>query len=183
MNHQDSLKSHLKRQKLQTLSLENIISTSDEDIDQQIMDCIENRLSEFNYDTGCLLKSLPSGAKALYLTWVVEGEVNNGGFNQFYWNGYGKHAHDALKAFEYFGALEHAEIVRLAIYTRSKEKTVISLLKLIGAVIGNIKAFSYSYKVSKLDPIDDLFYEVKENLGVLRLAKIRSSPTSFVFGN
>ncbi len=41
-------------------------------------------------------------ARAFWLTWVVEGEVNNGGFNQYYWNTNDRFATDAVDAFRCF---------------------------------------------------------------------------------
>jgi len=44
---------------------------------------------------------------------------------------------------------------------------------------GSIDAFSESYKVTQLSPLDDRFYKIGENLSALRIAKIRSSPALF----
>jgi Domain of unknown function (DUF4375) len=169
-----------KHPKIKYMTLENIKSAADKDVDQQIMDCIEYRLSELSYDTNRLLNNLSPAAGYLYLTWLVEGEVNNGGFNQYFWNGYGDYANEAVKAFEYFGAVEHTKVMCLAIKIRNKENILMSFLKLLSILIGKIKAFSYSCQISKLDPIDDLFYELKEDLSSLRLQKIRHSPESFI---
>ena len=38
-----------------------------------------------------LSKRLSRGQKALYFIWYLDAEVTNGGFIQFYWNGYGKY--------------------------------------------------------------------------------------------
>jgi hypothetical protein len=44
---------------------------------------------------------------------------------------------------------------------------------------GTLQAFSDSYKVSKLGPLDERFYKLEENLSALRVAKIRAEPASF----
>jgi len=44
---------------------------------------------------------------------------------------------------------------------------------------GTLEAFSDSYKVSKLGPLDDRFYNLDENLSALRIAKIRAEPELF----
>jgi hypothetical protein len=45
----------------------------------------------------------------------LDREVNNGGFDQFFWNSSGDHAHETLRALETIGALQAAQIVREAI--------------------------------------------------------------------
>lgn len=158
------------------LTIKNINSASDEDVDQLVFDGIERLLVKCNYDNTKLLSLLPVGAKALFLTWVVEGQVNNGGFNQFYGNGYGAYADEAYKSFLYFGATEHAEVMLEAIKARKSERFKISLLKLIGTS----KALSYSYKISKLNAVDEKFYEIKESLTKLRVLKIRENAEIFL---
>ena len=170
-----SLKDYLSRPMISEVTVDLIKSASDDEVEQLIMDAVESRLSEFNYDTARLLATLPIGVRALYLTWVVEAEVENGGFNQLYWNGYGKFANDMVKAFEYFAATKHAVLMREAIQVREKEKFLMGFLKLIG----NLHAFSYSCRWSKLDPLDDKFYDIPEKLSSLRVPKIRSNPASF----
>lgn len=45
----------------------------------------------------------------------LEREINNGGFDQFFWNSSGDHAHETVRALEAIGALQAAQIVREAI--------------------------------------------------------------------
>ncbi len=61
-----------------------------------------------HYDNEDLIVAkLPTGVRALYLTWTVEAEVNNGGFNRYYYNTDDRFAADAVVAFEYGGLSAH----------------------------------------------------------------------------
>src|SRR5260370_12205079 len=122
-----------------------------------------------------IVAKLPAGVRALYLTWTVEAEVNNGGFNQYYYNTDNKFASDAVGAFEYFGATEHAVLMREANAIRAGEAATLKKFK----DRGTIEAFSESYEHSKLGPLDDRVYKLRENLSHLRVAHIRATPEQF----
>ncbi|MCF0072248.1 DUF4375 domain-containing protein [Dyadobacter sp. CY261] len=59
-------------------------------------------------------KSLSYGQKALNYWWYVDGQVTNGGFVQFYFNGYGKYVQTVLKGLEHIGDFEMADLIRKA---------------------------------------------------------------------
>ena len=112
----------------------------------------------------------------MYLTWVVEGEVNNGGFNQYYYNTDGQFASEAVEAFEYFGATQHAALMREANATRVAEAELMQKFK----DEGTLQAFSESYKYSKLRPLDERFMKLTEDLSQLRIARVRQAPEQFI---
>jgi antitoxin component YwqK of YwqJK toxin-antitoxin module len=68
-------------------------------------------------------KCLSYGQKALYYWWKIDAEVTNGGFVQFYYNGYGPYVHTIIKALEHIGDLEMAALIQHAdnIYQNSKD--------------------------------------------------------------
>jgi hypothetical protein len=49
-----------------------------------------------------ILAGYPPGVRALYVTWEVEAEVNNGGFHQYYWNTGDRYSEQAVDGFEFF---------------------------------------------------------------------------------
>ncbi len=57
--------------------------------------------------------SLPEAGKVFYCVYWIEAEVNNGGFNQYFFNG-GEYAQDAVKALETIGAKYTAQLLREA---------------------------------------------------------------------
>jgi hypothetical protein len=64
-----------------------------------------------------IIRALPAGVRAIYTTWLVDAEVNAGGFHQYFYNSSGQYAGDALAGYELLGAEEYAAIMRSAIAT------------------------------------------------------------------
>src|SRR6185436_3371260 len=153
----------------------NLAAIADDQVEYAILDYVHAKM-EGHYDQETeFLATLPPGIRALYVTSGVEDEVNNGGFNQYYWNSTGKFANEAVAAFEFFSAQKHAELMRKTNRIHATEQAEIEKFK----EQGTLQAFSDSYKVSKLGPLDERFYSIDENLSALRVAKIRADPASF----
>lgn len=161
---------HIPRAVSQPLS-----AISDENVEQAIADYAFQKLEGKSDREREIVNGFSPGVRALFVTWVVEGEVNNGGFNQYYWNTSGQYAGEADKAFEFFGAKKHAELMREANRIHSEEAATMEEYR----KRGTLQDFSDSYKATKLGPLDERFYRIDENLSALRLAKIRSSPALF----
>lgn len=64
-----------------------------------------------------IIRSLAPGVRAVYTTWLVDAEVNAGGFRQYFFNSTGQYAGDALAGYELLGAEEYAGVMRSAIAT------------------------------------------------------------------
>jgi len=150
-------------------------SIPDTDVELTIVDYVGSKLDGQYEREVEVVSSLSPGVRATYLTWIVEGEVNNGGFNQYYFNTDGKFASEAVSAFEYFGATEHAALMREANSIRALEAAEMAKFK----ERGTLEAFSESYEHSELGPLDDRFYELSENLSQLRIQRIRQMPEEF----
>jgi hypothetical protein len=61
------------------------------------------------------VEALSPAAKLVYFAQVLDGEVMNGGFRQFFANGSGRYAHEALFALRELGAPRAVELLRRAI--------------------------------------------------------------------
>ena len=71
-------------------------------------------ISEYIKDEKGELKkgnTLSYGQKALYYWWYVDAQVTNGGFTQFYYNGYGKYVPTIIKGLKHIGDNKMAGIV------------------------------------------------------------------------
>lgn len=68
-------------------------------------------------------KALSYGQKALYYWWYVDAQVTNGGFVQFYYNGYGPYVSTIIKSLEYIGDKKMADLIQRAenIYKKNKK--------------------------------------------------------------
>lgn len=102
--------------------------------------------------------------QAIYMIWLLEAEVNNGGYNQFYFNPSGQfytHLPDALKL---VGATKFAELTQQANTVFEKEHKTITQYQ-----DGTIEGFSKSYENNPLNDFDSLFYELYEKEDLLQL--------------
>jgi hypothetical protein len=157
-----------------SLDPDMLASIPDSEIEQAIVDDVFSKLDDDAHPE-LVIEGLSEGCRALILTWMVEAEVNNGGFNQYYWNTDGIFAEEAVRAFEFFGADQHAALMQEANEVHASEVEAIGKLK----DRGTWEAFSESYEVSNLGSLDDRFYRLSEDLSALRTSKIRQSPELF----
>ncbi len=68
-------------------------------------------------------KCLSYGQKAIYYWWYVDAQVTNGGFVQFYYNGYEDYVPTIIKSLEYIGDKKMADLIQKAdnIYQKNKK--------------------------------------------------------------
>lgn len=158
------------------LDVPTLRSIADEDLEQAIVDYALSKLDgQWDHEVE-IVGSFAPGVRATLLTWAVEADVNNGGFNQYYFNTNGTFAVPAVEAFEYFGAVQHAAVMREANDIHSREAAEMAMFN----EQGTLEAFSESYEHTELELADDHFYAVTENLSQLRIARIRRTPEEFV---
>lgn len=129
-----------------------------------------------------VLYSLPDAEKANdaqrdFVSMVmIDGEVRNGGFNQYYYN-MGDEGRRAQEAFGRAGAADLAEIVRQAndCFENSRER-------LAELWDGTMKGFSASYKEKLFDRFDTAYYAAMEKgrFHALLAGFVRSRAEEFV---
>lgn len=133
---------------------------------------LDNRISEkCNY--GQNIEKLNECEKTFFLTQALEMEINNGGFDQFFYNSSGNFAYETVTAFEAIGAVKTAKICRKAIDSfgkkipKDRDKRIDLLDK-------------YEEDVSDiLNECDDAFYEYEENLNQLNFDYIVKNQAFF----
>lgn len=157
---------------------EHIIdTTSDENLLQVVFDNLSEKQPahyEKEYET---VTTWNKSRQAIYMIWVLEAEVNNGGYNQFYFNSSGqfyKHLPDALKL---VGATKFADLTKRANYTFEKENP-----KITQHQNGTLEGFSKSYDDNPLNKFDDEFYDLykMENLQQIQVDFIRKNKKEFI---
>jgi hypothetical protein len=159
-----------------TLDRATLESIKDSELEQAIIDYIFVKIGD-NFDKEYeIVNALSEGFKAVYTTWVVEAEVNNGGFNQYFWNSSGQFAMEAIAGFKELSALQHASLMENAVKIAIDEFPEIKKFK----DIGTLEAFSESYQHTNLNELDDKFYDLKEDLSQLRISYIRANPQLFI---
>ena len=126
-------------------------------------------------DPGNAFEQLPPGIRAVYSTWVVDAEVNNGGFNQFFYNRDVSLAGEALAGYELLGAEDYADVMRAAIATYEVERD--RLAKFHDA--GTLEAFSESYKHTELGAVDQRYYALGDRIYTVWSTAVRERPQLF----
>jgi hypothetical protein len=152
------------------LTAEMLEKILDEKLEEVLFDHALLRVRRSNNNEYETVMALPQSVRMVYTTWGVEAEVNNGGFNQYFWNSSRQFAHEALQDFGLIGATGHAALMKRAI----------AIHKMEYKKEGTIDAFSESYDHTELNRLDDEFYLLKENLSALRIKYIREHPRSLV---
>lgn len=172
----NSVKAFKNRPIFKELTEQIIDTTSDENLLQVVFDNLSEKQPadyEKEYET---LMSWNKSRQAIYMIWALEAEVNNGGYNQFYFNSSGqfyKHLPDALKL---VGADKFADLTKRANDTFEKENP-----KITQHQDGTLEGFSKSYDDNPLNKFDDEFYELytTENLQQIQVDYIRKHKTEF----
>ncbi|UXE68991.1 MAG: DMP19 family protein [Chryseotalea sp. WA131a] len=154
-----------------------IDTTSDDNLLQIVFDNLSEKQTD-NYEKEFeAVMSWNKSRQAIYMIWLLEAEVNNGGYNQFYFNSSGqfyKYLPDALRL---IGANKFADLTERANKTFEKEND-----KITKHQDGTIEGFSKSYEDNPLNDFDTEFYELykTENLQRLQVDFIRKNRNQFV---
>lgn len=160
---------------LEPLTIEKIDKTPDSSLLFLVVDHISHGVPADPEQELAYILSLPKPQQAIYVIWLLESEVNNGGFNQYYYNSSGQFASLTPNALKLVGATRFAALTQAANETYTKEKQRITKYQ-----DGSSEGFSKSYENNPLDKFDDQFYELKEPLGELQIAFIRNNKGAFV---
>lgn len=171
------LNEFMNRKIYKQLSKEIIEQTSDENLIQTIYDNIETHFSENELYKSENIKKLSKGQQAIFSIWVLEAEVNNGGFNQLYFNWDYAYAQMAYEGLKYIKADKFAELVKKANQTYIEIKETLDQQN-----DGTIEGFMNSYEDNPLNKFDEEFYELykNENLHNIQIKYIRKNYSEFV---
>lgn len=172
----EALEDFKNRKTYKNLSPEILASVADERLEQAVMDSIDTRFEVGEPFTLEKISQLTEGQQAVFSTWWLEAEVNNGGFNQFYFNPFGQFAQMAEVGFKTIGAEKLSALTKKAnkIYSENKER-------LEAFDDGTAESFSESYKDNPLNALDAEFYQLNdlEDIYTLRVKYIRDHPDQF----
>lgn len=176
-----SIENFLNRPIYSTLTVSILDSISDDMLEQTIIDNILKKIdSTDSYEKQFeIIKSLSKGRQAVFATWTLEAEVNNGGFNQYFFNfaSSGQYAEEARDGFMLIHANKHADLTQKAIDIILKNAKGLKKFK-----DGTLESFSKSYENNPLNPLDHEFYELGKtaNSSELRIKYIRNHISDFV---
>jgi hypothetical protein len=158
------------------LSVELLTSISADEVGSAIVQHVELLAAEGEEeDRAAVIQGLPAGTLAIYTTYLVDFEVNNGGFNQFFWNPSGEFAGSALAGYELLGAEEYAAVMRAAIATHETERDLLAPFY----ENDTLEAFSQSYKHTALNEVDQRYYGLGDRIYDVWAAFVRRRPELF----
>jgi hypothetical protein len=156
-----------------TLTPRLLASLSADDVGSAIVQHVALRIERAGEDgRDAVIRALPHGTQAIYTTWLVDVEVNNGGFNQFFFNPYGELAGLALAGYELLGAEDYAAVMRAAIATHEAERETMAPYY----EADTPEAFTESYEHTGLDEIDQRYYALGDRIYNVWAGFVRRRP-------
>jgi len=158
------------------LTVDIIDKTTDDELVQTVFDNLSEKLPDDYTKEYDAVLNFSKPRQAIYLIWILEAEVSNGGFNQYYANPSGQFAHITPRALSLVGVDMIADLVKKANTIYANENARITEHQ-----DGTLEGFSESYKNNPLNDLDSEFYDLseKENLSKLQIDFIRSNKTLF----
>lgn len=168
----------LMNRPIYTVLTEEIIdNAADENLPRIVFDNLIKKLpQDYNkeYET---VMSWNKSRQAIFLTWCMEADVVNGGFNQLYFNSHGKYYRSIPDALRLLGLASFAEVVQQANDTYEKNYN-----KITEDHDGTLEGFSKSYEDNPLNGYDKRFYELlsNETLREKMVPYIRNHKSEFI---
>jgi len=152
-----------------TLTKQILDTTSDEKLEDKIIANINSKLNPELSNDKDVLPTLSKERQAIYYIYQVEGEVNNGGFDQFYLNNFVNSDRSYMfnkitEAFQLIGATKFVDVVIRANRIFKKNEK------------------DFAEKEGLFDKLDREFYDTykQENLSDLRTKFIRNNTDVFL---
>jgi hypothetical protein len=152
-----------------------LLEADDETVEALIVEYVEVCLEYAPAPPFEILSTLPPAIQYVYSTALLEGEVESGGFNQYFYNSSSDYALEALQGYQVIGAREHARLLRHAIAIFHRERWFHFRIRLRRS----LDAFFDSYQYTRLARIDEQFLEIDDDPVSLRADYIRSNLRDF----
>lgn len=161
-----SIKGFINRPIYKKLTAEILDQTPDDELVKLIFDNLSLKPSDDLSDEYKTVLSFNKEQRAIYTIWLLEGNVNNGGFDQFYSNSSGRLYTFLLNALKLIGAPKFADLVLKANNIYEIEQ----------------KSSGKNSNNGELDELDSVFYKLYQNedLAQLELDFIRKNKNAFI---
>lgn len=119
-------------------------------------------------------ENLNEAEKTFLYVEIFEAEVNNGGFDQYFFNSSGDYANETLESLKKIGALKTAKLVEEA-FSYFPENPIPKDNEKRRKILENIDTKT----CEKWNELEDVFYQNEENIGGLALEYVRQNKTEF----
>jgi hypothetical protein len=164
-------------EKIYEITEETLKFINDDDLEYALIEFILQKKIANNYEQKYeIVTKLPKGLMYHYVSWFLEAEVYNGGFNQYFYNTSAAFINEAIDAYKYFGLHEISCIVDDAAMIAIQEID----LHIETKKAGTIEAFSKSYLLTNLGEADSKFYEKCGVISEARVKHIRNNIDDFL---
>jgi hypothetical protein len=167
-----------KRQVYQKIENDIISRIPDNLLTWAMFDHILLKIGKDYEKTTQILAELPSGFSIVYHLFVLDGEIGNGGFNQYFFNGLDANAKQQFEALGLIEATEHQKVFLKAFRIHNDEKQNEELQSLYSQ--RTIETFFSTYEITTLDKCDDEWYELDKEFDSLLVKYIRLHPELFI---
>lgn len=159
--------------KLARLSPDALAGISDDEVESSLVHYVVDHMLGEGEGPDALAR-WPEGLQAWYITFVVDAEVLNGGFNQLFFNSSGALTPAAPWAFERIGAYAAADVVRRALELLARHAPALEA----AADAGTPEAFLATYRDQPFAELDQRYGELEKELQSARLRFIREQARS-----
>jgi hypothetical protein len=162
------------RPQLASLTSSALGALPPDDLEVAVLGFVERQLAQ-SQDRVAALGELPRRLQVFYLSFLVEAEVMNGGFNQFFWNSSSEFAALVGPALRELGASEAAELFDQALSQAHDEAEQARPANRPRT----LQTFSESYQHTGLNAFDEAFSRHAEGFPALRLQLAQRDPPAF----
>ena len=154
--------------------IEKLGTLSDDDLVHAVVEYVVRQLGKYPDRQAEAVNDLSPGLRAFYATWLVDAEVKNGGFNQYFWNNGGGMAAAAVEGFRLLGAQDHAALMLKAVTIWQQEREEMEHLE----AEGTLEAFSEADESTALGELDAPYYDLPD-IEAVHIRFIRAHPEMF----
>jgi hypothetical protein len=158
-----------------SVSIADMADVADEELWSILFQSLIPRVTGTRDEEYAVVKSWTKGLQMLWATQLVDDEVNNGGFNQYFFNSSGQFAMEAIEGFDLIDAHERADLVRRAVDQLFQDAPRLRQFY----QQRTIEAFMESYQHTDLGAIDEAWFKAPEFF-TARTHYIREHPQEFV---
>jgi hypothetical protein len=156
--------------KLERLSRETIGAIHDDDVEFSLLQYVVDHNLPSDSAVGAIAH-LPEALRSWYIAFVVDAEVLNGGFNQFFFNPSGELARDAPQAFATLGLHEAGGLVQRALHLMESHAPALEQAR----KRGTLEAFAETYLHQPFSELDDLYCSNEEKWRLARIHFVRET--------
>jgi uncharacterized protein DUF4375 len=154
--------------------IEKLETLSDDDLIHAVVEYVVLQLGKDPNRQAAAVNDLSPGLRAFYATWLVDAEVKNGGFNQYFWNNGGGMAAAAVEGFRLLGTQDHAALMLKAVAIWEQEREGLEHLE----AEGTLEAFSEADESTALGELDAPYYDLAD-IEAVHIQFIRAHPEMF----